>query len=145
MSSQTAWVQMIARCYDPDHPKYPRYGGRGIRVCDRWICRRLFMQDMGPRPDGMTLNRIDNDGPYSPENCEWADHKTQQQNKHTNKNIEFNGVVKCITEWERETGIKRKTIAKRLELGWTIEQALTTPVSTSQKPTEKRHEDRYVR
>lgn len=145
MSSRTSWGQMIARCYDPMHPKYPRYGGRGIRVCDRWICRRLFLEDMGERPNGKTLNRIDNDGDYCPENCEWADHHTQQQNRHDNRSITFNGETKCLTEWERATGLRRKTIARRLQLGWTIEQALTTPVSQKQNPAGRRHEDRYIR
>lgn len=100
---------------------------------------------MGPRPNGKTLNRIDNDGNYCPENCEWATHVEQAQNKSDNRNIYFAGKTMCITAWERETGIYRKTIAKRLENGWTVEQALTTPVSRSQKPSDKRHEDRYIR
>jgi hypothetical protein len=145
MSAITAWGQMIARCYDPEHPKYPRYGGRGIRVCDRWICRRLFLEDMGDRPEGNSLNRINNDGDYCPENCEWASYTDQAQNRHDNRNLAFNGQTACITEWSRKTGIKRKTIEKRLQSGWTIEQALTTPVSKSQKITERRYEDRYVR
>lgn len=145
MSAITAWGQMISRCYDPEHPKYPSYGGRGIRVCDRWICRRLFLEDMGNSPSGKTLNRIDNDGDYSPDNCEWATYSEQAQNRRDNNNITYNGETKCLTEWERTTGIYRKTIAKRLENGWTVEQALTTPVSKNQKPKDKSHDDRYIR
>lgn len=128
MSSRTAWGQMIARCYDPENPKYKNYGARGIRVCDRWICYRLFLEDMGPRPDGKTLNRIDNDGNYDPGNCEWATYREQAQNRSDNCNITFNGETLCLTEWERRTGIYRKTIEKRLLLGWSIEDCLTKPV-----------------
>jgi hypothetical protein len=145
MSSVTAWAQMIARCYDPEHPKYPGYGGRGIRVCDRWICRRLFVEDMGSRPDGKTLNRIDNDMGYSPENCEWATPLEQAQNTRANKNLTHNGETKCLSEWERTTGIYRKTIAQRIKNGWTVEQALTTPVSKKQAPKDMRHDERFVR
>jgi hypothetical protein len=145
MSVFSAWNQMIARCYDPEHPKYPIYGGRGIRVCDRWICRRLFMDDMGPRPEGMSLDRIDVNGDYSPDNCRWATYETQAQNRRDNRNITFEGKTKCLTEWERITGIKRKTLAKRLDSGWSVETALTAPVSKSHKPAERIHEDRYIR
>lgn len=145
MSSNTVWMQMMSRCYDPNHPKYERYGGRGIRVCDRWICRRLFIEDMGERPDGKSLNRINNDGNYEPSNCEWADATQQAQNRSSNRNIEFNGESHCITQWERITGIHRKTIAKRLESGWPVEKALTIPASRSRKPSEAKCEDRYIR
>lgn len=145
MSIEIVWRQMISRCYDPENPKYPRYGARGIRVCDRWICRRLFIEDMGEKPDGMSLNRIDNDGDYTPENCEWATSMAQAQNRSSNRSLTFNGESHCITEWSRMVGIGRKTISKRLESGWTVEQALTTPVSKSKKPSEMKYEDRYLR
>lgn len=131
MSSRTAWGQMIARCYDPKNHKYKSYGARGIRVCDRWICYRLFMEDMGERPQGKTLDRINNDGDYSPDNCRWATYSDQSQNRRDNNNITFNGQTKCLTEWERITGIYRKTIHKRLNSGWSIEDALTRPVQKS--------------
>lgn len=145
MSSTTAWNQMIARCYDPEHPKYPSYGGRGIKVCDRWICRRLFIEDMGERPKDKTLNRIDNDGNYSPENCEWATYLEQAHNRRDNRNITYNGETRCLSDWAREIGIYRKTLAQRLDNGWTVEQAFTTPVSRSQTPKDKKYDDRYVR
>ena len=145
MSSVTAWGQMISRCYDPKHPKYPRYGGRGIRVCDRWICRRLFIEDMGERPKGKSLDRIDNNGDYCPENCKWSSDVEQAHNRENNRNLTLNGESHCITEWSRITGIGRKTISKRLDSGWTISQALSTPVSKSRKPSEMRYEDRYIR
>ena len=133
MSSKTAWGQMIARCYDPDNHKYPSYGGRGIRVCDRWICRRLFLEDMGDRPEGMTLNRIDNDGPYSPENCEWASHTAQAQNRRDNRRISFDGKTECLTEWARIYGLNRTTLRKRLDAGWSMEAALKAPIKNDRK------------
>jgi hypothetical protein len=144
MSARTAWGQMIARCYDPEHPKYHRYGGRGIKVCDRWICRRLFLEDMGERPDGMTLNRKDNDGDYSHENCEWASQEDQQQNRSNNRRITFNGETRCLQSWARETGIRRETLAKRLNSGWSVDKALTVSPATNHTTGEV-HEDRYLR
>jgi hypothetical protein len=127
MSARTAWGQMIARCYDPNHEKYHRYGARGIRVCDRWICFRLFLEDMGERPKDKTLNRIDNDGDYRPDNCEWATHKEQAQNRGNNKLLTFEGKTLCLTEWAREIGITREALRNRINKGWSVDDALTTP------------------
>lgn len=131
MSLRTAWGQMIARCYDPKHHKYPSYGGRGIRVCDRWICFRLFAEDMGPRPPGMTLNRIDNNGPYSPENCEWASAVTQNRNRRDNLLLTHKGETLCVAAWAERLGVRREALRNRIHRGWPVDEALSKPFKGS--------------
>jgi len=123
------WAGMIQRCENPNTLSFHNYGGRGISVCRRWKeSVAAFAQDMGPRPDGYTLDRVDNDGDYTPDNCRWASLQEQQRNKRTNRVIEFNGEKKLLVEWASEKGISVKALWFRLYDGWSVERALTTPV-----------------
>lgn len=123
------WERMKQRCYNRNNKSWPAYGGRGITVCESW--RKSFAQfyeDMGPRPDKFSLDRKDNDGPYSPENCRWANWTTQARNRRSNRYIAFNGETRLLTEWAERTGISAGTIWFRLNKGWGIPRALTTAV-----------------
>lgn len=122
------WRSMRNRCYIPTVPAYRRYGGRGITLCDRW--RESFWSfyaDMGDAPPGMSIDRIDNDGPYSPENCRWASPKTQSRNRGSNRLITYNGITLCLTEWAERVGLSWDLVQGRLNRGWSEHDALTTP------------------
>lgn len=126
------WWNMIRRCYDEDTRQYERYGGRGIRVCDRWLLEGgfvHFLEDMGERPEGHTLDRVDIDGPYSPENCRWADRETQANNQSTTQLIthEITGETLSQSQWSRRLGGQRDLVITRLRRGWLPQAAITTP------------------
>lgn len=122
------WMSMNARCNCKTNDRYLSYGGRGITVCERWKSFEAFLEDMGARPKGTTIERLDNSLGYSKENCRWATVKQQQNNTRRNRIIEFNGVVKNLTQWATEIGIRGNVLATRLNRGWSIERAFTTPV-----------------
>jgi len=132
-----AWVQMKGRCLNPSQPNYKYYGARGIRVCDRWLHSfEKFFEDMGPRPaPGYTLERRDNDGDYTPENCYWATWLQQARNRRRNRAITFNGETKILSEWAEAIGISVGTLYARISRGWSVERALTIPV----RPWRKRY------
>lgn len=122
---------MLSRCYNPNVERYPIYGGRGIKVCDRWRGEggfENFLADMGERPDGHSIERLNSDGDYSPSNCIWADARRQANNTRRNRMIAHNGQNLTLAQWERRTGIPRANIAFRLKSGWSVEKALTAPV-----------------
>lgn len=125
----TAWVNMIQRCGNSNHKSYPRYGGRGIAVCERWgDSFEAFLEDMGESKDGMQIDRIDVDANYEPSNCRWVLPVENANNRANNKTLIFEGKEMTIAQWARELGIGPKTIAFRLKNGWTIEEALTMKV-----------------
>src|SRR3990167_4985694 len=129
-----SWLGIKERCDNPNRPDFIRYGGRGITYYKRWNNFEFFFLDMFPTyKKGLTIERIDNDGNYIPENCRWATRKEQAQNT---RNIErairftFNGTTKTIRQWPMEFGIKRRTLSARLLVyNWTIEEALTKEVN----------------
>lgn len=119
------WMSMNARCNNPFNKKFPRYGGRGIKVCARWKEFKNFYADMGEPPHGLSLDRIDVNGDYSPENCRWSDQKTQQNNRENTRWFVVNGEKKKITELAKEYSISANIIRQRVDRdGRTIEQAL---------------------
>lgn len=121
------WIDMIHRCTDPSYRNYPDYGGRGIGVCDRWLSVDSFIKDMGPRPSQKhSLDRIDNEQGYSPENCRWATQAEQNRNKRNSKRVTAFGRTQILADWALETGIPRSTVQHRLNRGWSPERALTT-------------------
>ena len=120
---------MRDRCNNPNEPSFHRYGGRGIKVCERWNSSfENFLADMGERPDGMTIDRADNDGDYEPGNCKWATRKEQSWNTRRNRYFELNGENLIMSEWARRLGTSTDTIDMRLKSGWPLEKALTQKV-----------------
>lgn len=123
-ATYSTWMRMKVRCTNSSAPNYGNYGGRGISVCDRWMDFKNFLADMGERPPGTTLDRIDNDGNYTPENCRWADDVTQHRNTRANVNLTYKGKTQCLAAWADELGIRRNTLQKRIAKGWSIQSAL---------------------
>jgi hypothetical protein len=121
-----AWESMLRRCRSKGIDSYRYYGARGITVCDRWMKFENFLADMGERPAGMSLERKDNNGPYSPENCVWATPKQQSANTRNVRLITFNGETHPISEWARRIGISHTSLMHRLKT-WPLEEALTQP------------------
>jgi hypothetical protein len=113
---------MRSRCVNPKVRLYPVYGGRGIKVCQRWQDFANFLADMGEPPPSLTLDRIDVNGDYEPGNCRWVDMKTQENNRTNNHRLTFKGETLSLTEWERRTTISRHTLLKRERLGLPIEE-----------------------
>lgn len=125
----TVWVNMRNRCQNPENIAYASYGGRGITVCERWASFEAFYEDMGPRPTPQhQIDRVDNDGPYAPENCRWADRHTQANNMGSNHRLTCSGETHTLADWARITGLKQETIRQRItKLKWDVQSALTTP------------------
>ena len=124
------WKHMIYRCTLSHTRDFANYGRRGVTVCERWLAYENFIADMGVRPSpNHTLERIDNDGPYSPGNCRWATTKEQNRNRRNSVFIAFQGEELCLAEWAERVGISPQALRARIfKYNWSIERALTTPV-----------------
>lgn len=125
-----AWSAMISRCEATTWRDYANYGGRGIRVCDRWRGSfEAFIEDMGRRPSpGHSLDRIDVNGNYEPDNCRWATLEQQANNKRNSAFITAFGKTLTVAQWSRETGLTQHVIQTRKTAGWAAERILTAPL-----------------
>lgn len=118
------WQRMKQRCFDKNTKEFPHYGGKGITVCERWLTFENFYADMGPRPNGLTVERKDNAANYEPENCRWASRRDQAVNRGMTRWITYNGETLCMADWARKCGISKPLLAYRLQAGWPLERAL---------------------
>lgn len=125
---QYTWYSMNQRCKNKNAPEYGDYGGRGIAICDRWSKFSNFISDMGPRPFGTSIDRIDNSKGYFPENCRWATKAQQQNNIRSNIVIEIEGVKKTLMQWCNELGKKYITVRARINRNWNPIDALMKPI-----------------
>jgi len=121
------WKNMKQRCTNPNNPAYHRYGGAGIKLCKRWFSFENFYADMGDRPKGKTLDRIDNTKGYYPSNCRWATYKQQAVNSSRAVFVTVGKTTLCISDWCKKTGITYTVFKARRKRGWSIEEALTKP------------------
>lgn len=117
---------MKQRCCNPNDSMYPDYGGRGIKICDRWYVFENFLADMGEIPAGCQLDRIDNEGNYCLENCRWSTKKQQARNRRTTNMITHNGKTQCLSDWAKELHITSTALFYRLRNpSWSRKKALT--------------------
>ena len=124
---------MKTRCCNPNYDKYKYYGGKGIKICEEWMNSWYAFEDWAEENgynDTLTLDRIDPDGDYCPENCRWVTRKEQANNRSSNRMVEYNGERKSLQQWAEESGINSNTLSQRIDAGWSIHDALTKPVHT---------------
>ena len=133
-----AWRHMKGRCLNPKNSAYYRYGGRGIKVCDRWMEFENFLEDMGEPEEFQSIDRIDNDGDYEPLNCRWADHKTQTRNAKSNVMNFYFGELLCASEAAEKFGIDHRTLRSRLNSGENPEDAVLRPIYQRRKTWRKK-------
>ena len=128
-SEYRTWQAMKSRCYNKNHIHYEDYGGRGITICDRWLGPdgfENFYYDMYPKPTKATLDRIDNNCGYSPENCKWSTKTEQANNRRNNVRITYDGKSMTVPQWAREIGISVHTLKTRIRRGMPLKKALSS-------------------
>lgn len=122
------WKNMMDRCYNPHHVSYKNYGGRGIQVWIGWQDLGAFIDSitayLGERPEGCTLDRVDNDDGYGPTNCRWATKTEQANNTRVSNNLTYRGVTRTVAQWARIMGILESTIRERIKRGWSVDRVL---------------------
>lgn len=117
-STYRSWLSMRQRCLNPLHKDYPNWGARGIKICERWNDFDNFLKDMGIRPKGKTIGRINNEADYSPGNCRWETSEEQSNNTRVNRYLTFKGKTMTIAQWAKELGMSRQALRYRIEAGW---------------------------
>lgn len=122
----TSWAAMLGRCRNPNDPSYGHYGARGITVCERWEHFSNFLTDMGERPSGTTIDRIDSTGGYGPGNCRWATAKEQQNNISSNRRVCYEGSTYTLRQLSDLTGVSYELLRTRIGRGWDVVRAVTT-------------------
>lgn len=135
------WGGMKSRCYSTADRNYKRYGGRGIKVCKEWLSDFTVFQSWALShgyQDSLSIDRIDNDGDYTPDNCRWATKKVQSNNRRTNVYITYNGETHTLAEWADITGIKELTLAQRKRFGWSDSECIEVPVSPKNNQTTRK-------
>ena len=136
--THNSWVSMRERCSNPNHSRASSYIGKGIKICKRWDKFENFFDDMGNRPYGKSLERLDRNKNYTPDNCIWATPKQQAVNRDSTHLITANGVTRHLTEWARRLNIQPSAIRWRIANGWGEEQAVTyTPRKDSRRALRK--------
>lgn len=123
-----SWENMVGRCHNPNATGYALYGGRGIQVCDEWRTFTNFMRDMGERPIGKTIDRIDPNGNYTKGNCKWSTYKEQANNMRRNRKVIYNDVSYTLAQLSELSGIGYKTLQQRLDKGWCAYDAIHIPL-----------------
>ena len=128
-----AWQGARKRCTEPKNAAWPRYGGRGITMCDRWLNDvAAFINDMGAKPSPKhELDRIDNNKGYAPGNCRWVERTVNNRNRRGNRLVEWRGQTKTVMEWSELTGLSYATLSSRIKTGWDIERAMTEPAQSN--------------
>jgi len=121
------WRNMISRCDRPNRKDYANYGGRGIKVCERWYVLEHFLQDMGEPEEGFSIDRIDVNGNYCPENCRWATNKFQVRNRRTTLMLSYNGIDMALADWAEKVNLPYTTLFSRYKRGWPVHRILTEP------------------
>lgn len=132
----TIWSNMKSRCINTNNVNYKNYGGKGITICNSWMNSFENFYKWAIKngyKDNLTIDRIDNNDDYKPENCRWADYKSQERNRTNNHVITYNGRTLSMAEWAEITGIPYKTLWKRIKDGWSAEKALTRPLRGTSK------------
>lgn len=127
------WTLMRSRCYNPNDKRYSCYGGRGITICDQWgefVNFQTWALSHG-YSEGLSIERINNDGNYEPRNCTWIPLPEQARNRRNNHFISHNGVTKILAEWAKATGLSQSAIRFRLKYGWSVEEALYLPLRSA--------------